>query len=248
MATTQKKRELKKLVCDIIDEKFDEIKQEFDAHKEIIKKEEKERRDEEVKSAREKNNEKLRLERDDHKEEIKKVKEANQETLRIFKDAIVKNGNKPMNERKQVDDIFCGFMGICKHVYPVNGKRCMELFDNTTLRVGLDIPGSGVRYNQRGYCLKHRPSAFNDSHVKRVKEKDAGTAMREAVVQAEPVWDELPPLFSTPDDPLVTVPVGNIKHNHQFPGQFRSDCPKCIHDRDTKNININKTIESLFTI
>ena len=245
MATTQKKSELKKLVCDIIDEKFDEIKQEFDAHKEIIKKEEKERRDEEVKSAREKNNEKLRLMRDDHKEEIKKNKEANQEQLRIFKDAIVKNGGKPMNERKQVDDIFYGFMGICKHVYPVNGKRCMELIDNTTLRQGLDICTgltSGVRYNQKGYCLKHRPSAFNDSHVKRVKEKDAGTAMREAVVQ---VCDELPPLFpelvSAPDDPLVTVPEGNIKHNHSWPGQFRSDCPKCIQ---TQNISI----ESLFSI
>ncbi len=255
MATTQLKSQLKKLVCDIIDIKFDEIKQEFDAHKEIFKKDEKERRDEEVKSAREKNNEKLKLERDDHKEEIKKMKETHQEQLRMFKDAIVKNAGRPMGERKQVDDIFYGFMGCCKYVHPVNGKRCMEKVDNTTLREDLDIctgVGSGVRYNQRGYCLKHRPSAHIDSHVKRIKEKEMGEALREAVVQATPVCDELPPfelnpkLVSAPGDSLVTVPEGNIRHNHPWPGQFRSDCPKCIHDRDTKNTNINETIESLF--
>ena len=252
MATTQLKSQLKKLVCDIIDEKFDEIKQEFDAQKEIFKKDEKERRDEEVKLAREKNNEKLRLMRDDHKEEKQKLKEANQEQLRILMDAIVKNAGRPMAERKQVNDIFYGFMGCCKHIYSANGKRCMEKIDNTTLRDGLDIPGSGIRYNQRDYCLKHRPSAYNEGHVKRVKEKEMGVALREAVVQeAKPVCDELPPLYpelvSTPDDTLVTVPEGNIKHTHSWPGQFRSDCPKCIHDRDTKNTNINKTIESLFS-
>ncbi len=218
MATTQLKSQLKKLVCDIIDEKFDEIKQEFDAHKEIFKKDEKERRDEEVKLAREKNNEKLKLERDDHKEEIKKLKETHQEQLRMFKDAIVKNGGKPMNERKQVDDIFYGFMGCCKYVHPVNGKRCMEKVDNTTLREGLDIPGSGVRPNQRGFCLRHRPSAYIDSHVKRIKEKEMGEALREAVVQATPVCDELPPFELNPK--LVSAP----------------------------STNIDKTIKSLFTI
>ena len=244
MATTQLKSQLKKLVCDIIDAKFDEIKQEFDAQKEIFKKDEKERRDEEVKLAREKNNEKLRLMRDDHKEEIKRNKETHQEQLRMFKDAMVKNGRKPMNERKQVDDILHGFMGVCKHTYSVNGKRCMELIDNTTLRKGLDIPGSCIRYNQRDYCLKHRPSAYNEGHVKRVKEKDAGTAMREAIIQAKPVCDELPPLYpelvSAPGNQKVVVPEGIIRHNHIWPGPFQSGCPKCIHDKETK------TIESSF--
>ena len=256
MATTQLKNQLKKLVCDIIDEKFDEIKEDIDIYKEQIKQDEKERRDEEVKTAREKNNERLRLEREEHKKEINTMKEKNQNQLRSFMDAMVKNAGKSMRDRKEVEDIFYEYMGCCKYVHPVNGKRCTDKVDNTTLRPDLDICegfGSGVRYNQRGYCLKHRPSAFNSGHVKKLKEKEMGQALREAVVQDESVCEEqeLPPAMG---DTLVHVPQEGLRHNHPFPSGFKSDCPKCVHDKEQaekkmkNNMENNPLFKSLFEI
>ena len=81
MATTQLKKELKKLVCDVIDVKFETIKIEIDSYKEKIKDDEKEKRDEKVEEIRKKFEERV----EKIKEQMALIKKEHVEELEVIK-------------------------------------------------------------------------------------------------------------------------------------------------------------------
>ena len=163
MATTQLKKELKKLVCDVIDDKFETIKIEIDSYKEKIKDDEKEKRDEQVEEIRKKYKERV----EKFKEQIALIKKEKNEELEVIKAFIRKEYHVT---ESNLDKKIANEFGFCKKVLK-NGKRCIRKINHNNIE----------RADQNGYCLACRPPIeYKEFQKKRIMAR-VGDALTDCV-------------------------------------------------------------------
>jgi len=163
MATTQLKKELKKLVCDVIDDKFETIKIEIDSYKEKIKDDEKEKRDKKVEEIRKKYEERVEKIRD----QIALIKKEKNEELEVIKAFICKEYHVT---ESTLDKKLANEFGFCKQMLK-NGKRCTRKLNHEGVE----------RSDQYGYCKTCRPNIYYKAIQDREIKARIGDALTDCV-------------------------------------------------------------------
>ena len=249
MATTQLRNDLKqklcKLVCELVDEHVDVLKQEYLNKLDIEAEKLKAKRDQEVADAREKANERI----EKNKEHIVLLKKEHTEEKELIMRFICKEYREQDSSlRKKLATEF----GFCKKLLK-NGKRCTRKVDNA----------GAERSDQYGFCKTCRPSIYYKEIQNREIKARIGDNLTEAIgcldgtenvpdkqkividrnirprghviAFADPYSCICDPFESTKPDcknPTCVANLGTVRHTHPYPSGFVVGCPRCELDRN----------------